>query len=71
MSLVEDLRERVYRIRALLHLYEECLTKPVSELELYAAKNELRVTKVELLTLLMETKKKVNQLARDITRNNT
>jgi hypothetical protein len=69
MTLTEELRERVYRIRALLHLYEQCLVKPISDSELYAAKNELEVTKIELLTLLADTKKRVNQLATAIARN--
>ena len=60
---IDDLRERVYRIRALLQVYDECLSKPISAPASYTATNELKVTREELLNLLIDTRKRVNQLA--------
>jgi hypothetical protein len=61
---IDELQENVYEIRALLHIYEQTLSRPVSESQAYAAKSELRITKEELLKRLVEARKKVNSLGR-------
>ncbi|MBN2454200.1 hypothetical protein JXB11_01505 [Candidatus Woesearchaeota archaeon] len=58
---VDELRERVYRIRALLHLYGECLDSPESSS--YSARSELKIAREELLQLLIETRKRVKHFA--------
>jgi hypothetical protein len=61
---IDELREKVYEIRALLHIYEQSLSKEVSESHAYAAGSELRITKEELLTLLVDVRKRVNALGK-------
>jgi hypothetical protein len=61
---LDELRENVYEIRALLHIYEQALSKHVPEPESYVANNELKVTKDELLKLLVLARRRVNELGR-------
>lgn len=61
---IDELREKVYEIRALLDIYEQSLGRTVFESQVYVAGNELKITKEQLLKLLVEVRKKVNGLGR-------
>jgi hypothetical protein len=61
---VDELREKVYEIRALLHIYEHSLSKHVPEDTSYVAGNELKITKDELLKIIIDARKRVSLLGK-------
>ncbi|MFH1182622.1 MAG: hypothetical protein V1702_06715 [Candidatus Woesearchaeota archaeon] len=64
MNSIDELREKMYEIRALLDIYEQSLARAVSESHSYVAGNELKITKDVLLKILVEVRKKVNGIGR-------